>query len=58
MLPQTKPLYIRLENSLKSRVQAQCDRLSVSQAALTKMALVRFLEEEEMMEDKNKIRPR
>jgi antitoxin component of RelBE/YafQ-DinJ toxin-antitoxin module len=51
----TKPLYIRLDNFLKARVVAQCDRLGVSQAAITKMALTRFLEEEEKLEDKNKI---
>jgi hypothetical protein len=51
----TKPLYIRLDNFLKKRVVAQCERLGISQAAITKMALTRFLEEEEKLEDKNKI---
>lgn len=48
----TKPLFIRLENHLKARLISQCERLNISQAALVKMALVRFLEEEETIQYK------
>lgn len=46
-------LYVKLEPALKGRIMHQCDRLGSTQAALTKMALVRFLEEEEGLERVN-----
>lgn len=42
-----KPIYIRLDVGLKRRVVEQCERLNISQSAFTKMAIVRFVEEEE-----------
>jgi predicted DNA-binding protein len=50
------PLYIRMDAELKERLLVQCDRLKISQAAITKMALVRFLEEEEQIEADNAFR--
>jgi predicted transcriptional regulator len=52
-----KPLFIRIEDHLKQRLMAQAKRLNISQSAAMKMALVKFLEEEELIEDKNKIQP-
>ena len=40
-------VYVRLDASLKQRVLQQCERLFISQNALAKIALVKFLEEAE-----------
>jgi len=45
--PGRAPLYVMLDSGLKDRVIEQCARLNISQAAFTKMAIVRFVEEEE-----------
>lgn len=44
---EVRPLYLMLDLGLKRRLLAQCDRLCISQAAFTKMAIVQFVEEEE-----------
>jgi hypothetical protein len=44
------PVYVRMDPQLKMRLVAQCRRLNLSQAGLVKMAMVRFLEEEEQVE--------
>lgn len=46
----SKPLYLRLEPELKHRLEVQCNRLAMSQSAVTRMALVKFLEEEELIQ--------
>lgn len=40
-------VYVRLDAGLKNRVLQQCERLCISQNAIAKMALVKFLEEAE-----------
>jgi hypothetical protein len=50
----TSPLFIRIDNNLKARLLAQCERLNISQAAVTKMAIVRFLEEQENFQSINR----
>jgi len=47
-------LFLDVSPALKKRIVHQCERLCISQAALTKMALVKFLEEEEQIEAKMK----
>jgi len=42
-----KPFVIRFDSGLKQRVVDQCNRLSISQSSFIKMAVVRFVEEEE-----------
>ena len=46
-------LHIQMDEHLKVRMTCQCDRLGISQAALTKQALVKFLEEEEQIQADN-----
>lgn len=48
---ETAHLYFRIENHIKDRLAIQCERLCLTQAATIKMALVKFLEEEEALQD-------
>lgn len=50
IVPTKKGTLIRMEDHLKSRLMHQCERLQVSQNALIKQAIVKFLEEEEKIE--------
>lgn len=44
--------FLRIEPVLKMRLLEQVDRLGLSQAAIIKMALTRFLEEEEKIQNR------
>jgi predicted DNA-binding protein len=51
-----KVLYVRMDSHLKDRINDQCKRLNITQAAFTKMAIVKFLEEEEKIQAINQRR--
>jgi antitoxin component of RelBE/YafQ-DinJ toxin-antitoxin module len=46
-------LYVQLDDHVKARIMRQCERLGLTQAGLTKQALVKFLEEEEKVQEDN-----
>lgn len=48
--PTVKTVYVRVDSHLKQRLRAQCVRLNITEAAIVKMALVKFIEEEEQIE--------
>ena len=41
------PIYMNVTPALKDRIKAQCERLGMTQSAMIRMAIVKFLEEEE-----------
>lgn len=45
-----KALYVRMDPAIKARIMVQAKRLNVSIACLTKMAMIKFVEEEERIE--------
>jgi hypothetical protein len=47
-------MYVRLPNAVADRLKYQANRLACSMNLLTRMALVRLLEEEEAKERQNK----
>jgi predicted transcriptional regulator len=48
--PKKPVLFVRLEPHLYNRMIHQCDRLTMEISAVTRQALVKFLEEEEAIE--------
>lgn len=46
-MPESKAFVIRLDPGLKRRIVTQCERLNITQSSFVKMAIVRFVEEEE-----------
>ncbi len=46
-LAEKQHLFLEATPALKERIKQQCERLGMTQAALIRMAIVKFLEEEE-----------
>lgn len=46
-MPDHSHLFLQATPALKDRIMVQCKRLGMTQSALIRMALVRYLEEEE-----------
>ena len=48
--PKDRMLWVRLPDALNKRFQKQCERLSVGDGTLARMAIVKLVEEEEAKE--------